>query len=247
MQSAECTVLNVEGGNRAHHGGTTVWSALAERSGGGALTFGAQQAGLKRSPPRAFGVTFNLSRGLVFGGLMFPGLLFGAGAEEGPEKIPPLQPPRGEIPPGFWELYGVWVVVGSVVFLALCAALVWYLTRPKSVVPVPPGAQARQALERLRQQPEDGVVLSRVSQVVRRYAAQAFGLPPGELTTSEFCQALAGQQRVGPDLAGALAEFLRQCDERKFAPAVPGPALGAVARALELIETSEARVAPAGP
>ncbi len=127
--------------------------------------------------------------------------------------------------------------------LAVAAALVWFLTRPKPPVILPPAVQARQALEALRQLAEDGALLSRVSQILRRYFAAAFGLPPGELTTAEFCRALAGLEPVGSELAGEVSDFLRQCDQRKFAPAAPAPPLGAVAQALKLIDLAEARLA----
>ena len=64
--------------------------------------------------------------------------------------------------------------------LALVALAVWWLTRPKPPVVVPPEVQARQALEPLRQQAEDGAVLSQVSQILRHYVSAAFALPPGE-------------------------------------------------------------------
>ena len=135
--------------------------------------------------------------------------------------IPPLRPPHAEIPPTFWEQYGLWVILGGLLLLALVCAVVWFLTRPKPPVIVPPEVQARQALEPLRQQPEDGVLLSRVSQILRHYVAAAFDLPPGELTTTEFCRAIAGHAEIGPELSAALSDFLRQCDQRKFSPLPP--------------------------
>ncbi len=96
--------------------------------------------------------------------------------------------------------------------------------------------------------------------MLRRYVVAAFELPPDELVTSEFCRLLAGHERIGPELAAAVGEFLRRCDEHKFAPPhsptpmewdsasslssptgrMPGPP-GAAARALELVELGEAR------
>jgi hypothetical protein len=164
-----------------------------------------------------------------------------------PEPIPKLRPPRAEMPPAFWERYGVWVLVAVVLLLLLAGGLVWLLRRPKAPVIVPPAVQARVALEPLLQQPEDGALLSRVSQILRRYVAAAFGLPSGELTTTEFCGALAGQEQIGPELSTAISAFLRQCDERKFAPLPPAQAFGAVAQVLQLIELAEARRAAVNP
>ncbi|HYG33243.1 MAG TPA: hypothetical protein VEC99_00575 [Clostridia bacterium] len=163
----------------------------------------------------------------------------------GPDDIPPLRPPRGEIPPTFWELYGGWVIVSAVVALVIILCVVaWILTRPKPTIVIPPAVEARQALEPLSKQPENGVVLSQVSQVVRHYFASVFGLPSEERTTTEFCRAVSEMEQVGPDLSAAVSGFLRECDHRKFAPAPSGPPslpLGAVPRATKLIELAEAR------
>src|SRR6266567_6489006 len=157
------------------------------------------------------------------------------------DAIARLRPPRGEIPPTFWEQYGLWVMVAACLLLCLVGAAVWFFNRPGQPIPLAVEAQARQALRGLPQQPEDGAVLSGVSQILKRYVAAAFGLPAGELTTSEFCRALAGHEPVGPELSAAFADFLRHCDERKFAPAGPLPALNAVAQAFGLVELAEAR------
>ena len=158
-----------------------------------------------------------------------------------PDAIPPLRPPHAEIPPTFWEQHGLWVVIVGVLLLALIGAAVWFLTRPKPPVVVPHDVQARLALEPLREQPEDGALLSRVSQILRHYVAAAFCLPSGELTTAEFCHAITGHAEIGPDLSAALSEFLHQCDQRKFSPPAPAPQFGAVAQALKLIDQSQAR------
>jgi len=156
------------------------------------------------------------------------------------DAIPPLRPPRGEIPPGFWEQYGWWIIVAGVLLLGAAGAAVWWMRRSRPAVAVPPEVLARQALEPLRGQAEDGAVLSRISQVLRRYGSAAFGLPAGEMTTAEFCRAIAEPGRLGAELSTALGDFLRQCDERKFAPASPKPALGAAEQALKLLAQAEA-------
>ncbi len=174
-------------------------------------------------------------------------------ADSDEEKIPPLFPPRGPLPPGWWEQYGIWVILAAAALLLLIAATVWLLLRPKPPVVIPPETQARQTLEALRTEPETGAVLSRVSQVVRGYFRIAFHLAEGELTTSELCRALETAPEPAPELKAEVARLLRECDERKFAPApvqnaahapqkgAPRNApLGAVSRALKLIEQAEA-------
>ena len=157
--------------------------------------------------------------------------------------IPQLAPPYAELPPTFWEQHGVAVILGGVVFFGLIVFGLWLVLRPKPVPPVPPEVQARQALAALQARPEDGVLLSDVSQVLRRYLVAVFALPAAESTTTEFCRMIGNSESVGAELSAVAAEFLRDCDVRKFSPAGAGPPLNAVARALELVERAEARKA----
>lgn len=156
-------------------------------------------------------------------------------------EIPELLPPRVEIPPTFWEQHGWWVLAGGVLAAALGSTGIWLLLRPKPVASIPPEVQARLQLEPLRQQPEDGAILSRVSQVLRHYIATAFSLPPEELTTTEFCRVITAAEQVGPELSQSVGEFLQECDRRKFAPSPPPQPVQAVPRAFKLIEIAEGR------
>ena len=173
--------------------------------------------------------------------LLAPVLALLAASRTAADDIPPLRPPHAEIPPTFWDQYSLWVILFGVLLLVLVCAAVWFVTRPRPLAIVPPEVQARQALEPLRRQPEDGALLSRVSQILRHYVAAAFKLPPGELTTAEFCRAVTGHTQIGPDLSAALSEFLRLCDQDKFSPPASIPPLSAVDRALKLIDRSQAR------
>ena len=165
-------------------------------------------------------------------------------AAPGPSNgIPPLRPPHEEIPPGYWEQNGLWIFLLAIFIIAVGCAAVWFFSRPKPPAVVPPEAQARKALQAIRQQAEDGVVLSQVSQILRRYLAAAFDLPPNEMTTSEFCQAMAQHAQYGAELQREVSRFLRECDQHKFAPAATGPPLNAVSRALALVELAQARLA----
>ena len=155
--------------------------------------------------------------------------------------LPPLQPPHGELPPTFWELHRWAVLAAALVALALSVLLILWLRRPRPIIVIPPEEVARRALEALRGQPENGVLLMKVSGILRRYVSFACGLPPGELTTTEVSRAVTALPQFSPDLADAIASFLRQCDERKFAPAPPASNLGAVATALTLLEQIEQR------
>jgi hypothetical protein len=169
--------------------------------------------------------------------------LFAATNSPTRDEIPPLRPPHAEIPATFWDQYSAWVILAGVLVMALVGVAAWFFTRPKPPVVVPPEVLARRALEPLRQQPEDGLLLSRISQVLRHYVAAAFDLPPGELTTAEFCGAITGHPLIGPELSAALSAFLRLCDQDKFSPPAPVPPLSAVAQALRLIDQTQARLA----
>lgn len=175
--------------------------------------------------------------------LGFATALHAAPAQTPSDDIPPLAPPLPEIPPTLWEQHGALIVIGAVVLLALTGFALWAWLRPKPVPPVPPEVLARQELSVLANQPEDGRALSQLSQILRRYVVAAFGLPPGEATTTELCATLVASDQIGPELAGAFGEFLRGCDERKFAPGSSQPPLGAASRALALVELAEMRKA----
>lgn len=177
--------------------------------------------------------------------LVTVGLLLARGATPfsaiGAEEIPPLAPPLPEIAPTFWEQYQMHVLLGVGAGLLLLAALLRLALRRKPTPPVPPAERVRTELQVLRRQPETGEVLSRVSQSLRRYLVAAFALPSEELTTTEFCGKLNESPAIGPELAAALSQFLRECDERKFSPVPPAAPLPAAVRALELVELAEAR------
>ena len=173
--------------------------------------------------------------------LLAPALSLPAAAPISADDIPPLRPAHGEMAPAFWELYGLWVAIAGVLLLMLVCGVAWLLSRPKPPVVVPPEVQARQALKPLRQQPEDGALLSRVSQILRHYVTAAFDLPPGELTTAEFCAIIATQSPIGPELSAALTAFLRECDQRKFSQSTPAAPLSATVQALKLIDQAQTR------
>jgi hypothetical protein len=127
--------------------------------------------------------------------------------------------------------------------LGTFALLIWLLVRPRPPVPIPPAVQARKELEPLKQKPEEGILLSQISQILRHYLAAVFPLPRGELTTTDLSRSIIQDQKIGPELGGEVIEFLRACDLRKFAPCPPPAPLDAVSRALSLIDRAEKRLA----
>jgi hypothetical protein len=155
--------------------------------------------------------------------------------------LPALAPAYGEMLPTFWERHGTALLAGSFLLLALAGGAAWIISRPKPPVNAPPEVLARARLAKLLGQPENGSVLSEISQTLRRYLLAAFGYPPGEWTTSEFSAALAGNEKAGKELAQAVSGFLRECDLRKFSTTNESAPLNAAGRALELIAQVEQR------
>jgi hypothetical protein len=172
---------------------------------------------------------------------------FGQPSPSETNALPRLAPPYGEIQPTFWELHGTLIIVAGVVFVLLLGLVIWLALRPRRHEPLAPEVVARLALAKLGSRAEDGVCLSAVSQVVRRYFISAFHLATGELNTTEFCAAIAADPKIGADLATPLAGFLRQCDERKFSAAPAATPLNAVNQAQEFLARAEARRAATQP
>lgn len=203
------------------------------------------QAPNSREIPRT-----NVSRSWVFRtkGAWLILVLFGATLEiyaqtnsSGTNAASYLVPPYGEMQPTFWELHGeaVIVITGALVVAVVCA--VWLALLPRRVEPPAPVLVARKELAQLSRRPEDGACLSAVSQVLRRYFISAFRLADGELNTSEFSAAIAAKPEIGAELAKPLADFLRECDERKFSPAAGAEPLGAAHKAEDFLARAEAR------
>jgi hypothetical protein len=75
--------------------------------------------------------------------------------------------------------------------------------------------------------------------VLKRYLAEVFGLPKEEMTTAEFCKVFTAGTDPGEALSKNVCDFLRGCDQMKFAP---GPvAASTVPEARRLLEQAEAR------
>ena len=148
---------------------------------------------------------------------------------------PTLVPAYGEISPTFLEQHGTIVVICGCAFLVLASLAIWKMLQPKPAVVLLPETIARDALARLQAQLEDGNVLSEVSQILRRYVGVVFQMPDAELTTAEFCAALARNDKITLQTGESISSFLRECDVRKFSPASSALPVNAVNRALEFV------------
>jgi hypothetical protein len=150
-----------------------------------------------------------------------------------------LAPAYPEMTPSYWESHQVAIIACIVVSVLLLAFLIWMCLKPKPVKPASPGMVAHDALVTLSARPEDGECLSQASQITRHYFIAVLEIPAGEPTTAEFCALLAGDRRISPDLKVRVADFLRQCDERKFGTKPDVGPVNAVTRALELVRQAE--------
>ncbi|HEX9047898.1 MAG TPA: hypothetical protein VF988_12815, partial [Verrucomicrobiae bacterium] len=193
--------------------------------------------------PLFFSINFNFRK--AFGLAAFGAFLFMAFCvhAQSTNALPPLAPAAPEIPPTFWERqtttferHGFAMMAGFAVVLVAIVWGLWLALRTKPQLELPAETVARRALEKLRGKPEDGPLLSEVSQSLRHYVASVLQLPAGELATAELVAALAHQTRFDRDLAGEISSFLQECDRRKFSPTANPEPLGAVSRALELAE-----------
>jgi hypothetical protein len=162
-------------------------------------------------------------------------VIFPAFCQSKTNALPTLLPPYGQMRPTFWEQHGTAILAGGLILMGLVAAGVWRILKPRPRPVLPPAIAAREALARCRVRPEDGNILSEVSQVLRRYIGAMLEFPDGELTTAELCRELEGGQKITPQLTHSISGFLRACDERKFSPAVSSAPLDAAGRALEFI------------
>ena len=167
--------------------------------------------------------------------LFFSGLPISAQTND----LPALVTAYPEMPPTFWELHETLVIIGAFVFLTVPAVAAWEMFRPKPAPILPPEKIARDALARLQAQPEDGKLLSEVSQILRRYLGAVFQMPGVELTTAEFDLALARNDKIDLPLGESVSGFLRECDVRKFSQSGGTVPLHAVSRALEIVARVE--------
>jgi len=178
--------------------------------------------------------------GIALSSLVIFSLPLLAQSPSGP--LPPLAPPRELMPPAFWEQHETALIVAAFALLASACLIIKLLLRPQPPVILPPELVARQALDRLQRLPEDGKIVSEISQILRRYVIAALEFPRGELTTTEFSAALAGNSKINPELVQSIVSFLSECDQWKFSGADPAAPINAAARALVLIAGVQARL-----
>jgi hypothetical protein len=135
------------------------------------------------------------------------------GAEEFHDIVPPVD----------YSLIPPWLVfVIAFVALSLLGLVVWLVAKRRKP-PVPPKLPREIALEELDRITREIEKMTpyqfsvRVSDILRKYVTQQYGLPATRQTSIEFLTALAKAPSFSSDEKTLLEDFLNRCDLIKFA------------------------------
>jgi hypothetical protein len=134
---------------------------------------------------------------------------------EGPTSVPPWPWPTA-------------AAAAAAALVLLAAAWLLSRRRDRSRKPLPPDRRALRELARIEQTaaPPAGpseAYHTLLSNVVRRYLAERFGLPAPRQTTAEFLETVRKSGRLPAEHQALLRDFLGRCDLAKFAPAPASP------------------------
>jgi hypothetical protein len=126
-------------------------------------------------------------------------------------------------PPVDYSLIPAWLVfVIAFVVLSVLGLVVWWFVRRRKPEP-PPKAPREIAIGELEQIRPEIERMSpyqfsiRVSDILRRYVTQQYGLPAMRQTSIEFLTAAAKAPSFSADDKSLLEDFLNRCDLIKFA------------------------------
>ena len=126
-------------------------------------------------------------------------------------------------PPVGYSLIPTWLVFVIVfVSLSLLGLVVWLLAKRRRPA-APPKLPREIALEELEQINREIEKMSpyqfsiRVSDILRKYVTQQYGLPATRQTSIEFLTALAKAPTFSAEEKSLLEDFLNRCDLIKFA------------------------------
>jgi Domain of unknown function (DUF4381) len=126
-------------------------------------------------------------------------------------------------PPVDYSLISPWLVfVIAFVALSLLGLVVWWFAhrRKPELPPKAPREIALGELEQIRPEIERMSPYQfsiRVSDILRRYVTQQYGLPATRQTSIEFLTAAAKASSFSADDKSLLEDFLNRCDLIKFA------------------------------
>ena len=126
-------------------------------------------------------------------------------------------------PPVDYSLIPPWLVfVITFVVLSLLGLIVWWFIqrRKPELPPKAPREIALEELEKIRGEIERMSPYQfsiRVSDILRRYVSQQYGVPATRQTSIEFLSAAAKAPSFSTDDKSLLEDFLNRCDLIKFA------------------------------
>lgn len=166
-----------------------------------------------------------------------PGITFAPGASGGGPTPAPIHDIVGPLP--FFS-GPLWVIVAAFLFVAIVGGLVWWFFIRKKTVPPTPRESALAALVALRDKVHEGNDHDfgvGVSDVLRRFLGDAFGLAAPRQTTEEFLQSLHQSLRFVATEQESLAGFLSHADHLKYAQGA-----ATLEQRLALIEAAESFV-----
>ncbi len=132
-------------------------------------------------------------------------------------KSPREAPPAELLPPPAPTPWLAWAGAATAV-LVLAAVGCWIGLRPRRPRRPPPERWALQELGRLDSTADSAAYHTALSDIVRRYLADRFGLPATRQTTAEFLETVRRSGRLADEPQALLRDFLERCDLAKFAP-----------------------------
>jgi hypothetical protein len=126
-------------------------------------------------------------------------------------------------PPVDYSLISPWLIfLGVFVLLTAIGLIVWFVAK-SFLRPTPPQLPREHALALLEQIRAQITAMNpyrfsiRVSDILRRYVTEQFGLPVTRQTSVEFLNGLRGSSPFSEDEKSLLEDFLNRCDLIKFA------------------------------
>jgi hypothetical protein len=135
-----------------------------------------------------------------------------------------VQPDFHEIaPPVDYSFVPTWsIFLASFVALSLIGLAIWFFTRRRKPA-LPPKTPREIALEELDRiagdidETEPYQFSIRVSDILRRYVSNQYGVPLTRQTSIEFLTALSKSSSFSANEKSLLEDFLNRCDLIKFA------------------------------
>jgi hypothetical protein len=126
-------------------------------------------------------------------------------------------------PPVDYSLISPWLIfLGVFVSLTVIGFVAWLVAKSfrRPAPPQPPRERALELLEQIRAQItaiNPYLFSIRVSDILRRYVTEQFGLPVTRQTSVEFLAGLGTNSPFSEDEQSLLEDFLNRCDLIKFA------------------------------